>query len=48
MNTNYKCKNFRPGHMFCELCVINKRYIDLQNTECVSCFEPELNEIKPA
>lgn len=47
MLTNYHCKNFRRGHMTCELCLINRKYVDLQNTECVSCFEAELNEIKP-
>lgn len=45
--TNYRCKNFKKGYMECELCIINKTYIDLQNADCQSCFEPELNDIKP-
>ena len=46
--TNYHCKNFKKGNMTCELCIINKRYIDLQNADCESCFEPDLNRIKHA
>ena len=45
--TNYHCKNFKKGHMTCELCIVNRRYIDLQNANCESCFEPDLNHIKP-
>lgn len=48
MGTKYMCKNFQRNYTVCELCVINKTYIDIQNCECQSCFEPELNEIKPA
>ena len=48
MPTKYKCKNFKKDYIICELCVINRKYIDLQNADCVSCFAPELNEIKPA
>lgn len=48
MKTNFNCKNFRPGYSFCELCRINKKYIDLQNNECKSCFEPDMFNIKPA
>ena len=44
--TNYRCKNFKKGYTKCELCIINKTYIDLQNADCQSCFEPELNNIK--
>lgn len=47
MQTKFKCKNFKPGYMFCETCVLTRRYIDLQNSNCKSCFEAELNEIKP-
>ena len=46
MFTNYRCKNFRRGHTTCELCLINRRYIDLQNANCISCFEAELSETK--
>lgn len=46
--TKYPCKNFKRGYMPCELCVINKTYIDLQNADCNSCFEPDMNFIKPA
>ena len=46
MFTNYHCKNFKKGYMTCELCVINRRYIDLQNSNCCSCFEPDLNSVK--
>ena len=45
MNTYY-CKNFKKGYTFCELCIINRRYIDLQNADCQSCFEPLLNDVK--
>lgn len=48
MITRYMCKNFQKDNMTCELCIINKTYIDIQNVECQSCFEPELTEIKPA
>lgn len=44
--TKYPCKNFKKGYMPCELCVINKTYIDLQNVECQSCFEPDYSEVK--
>ena len=40
--TQYKCKNYRAGYIHCELCSINKTYIDLQNAECNSCFAPLL------
>lgn len=46
MITKYSCKNFKSGNIICELCVINKTYIDIQNSECTSCFEPEINSIK--
>ena len=45
MITKYKCKNYRPGYMFCELCVLEKRYIDFQNANCNSCFEPDLTDV---
>lgn len=48
MTTKYMCKNFQKDNIICELCIINKTYIDIQNVECQSCFEPEFNEIKPA
>lgn len=38
----FKCKNFIKGYIPCELCVINKEYIDFQNANMVSCFEPLL------
>lgn len=40
--TKYKCKNYKEGYTPCELCLIHKTYIDLQNTECHSCFAPLL------
>lgn len=45
MLKNYKCANFIKGNTNCELCIINRTYIDLQNTDCQSCFKP-LIEIK--
>lgn len=46
MKTSFQCANFKPGYVTCELCRINKRYIDLQNAELVSCFEPDKFNIK--
>lgn len=43
----YQCKKFRRGYIPCEMCVINKTYVALQQVNCKSCFEPELNETKP-
>lgn len=40
IKTKFKCKNYRPGYMPCEVCVHDKEYIVLQNANCVSCFEP--------
>lgn len=48
MKINFNCKNFKPGYTFCELCVLNKRYVDLQNSDCKSCFEASEFDIKPA
>ena len=42
--TKYKCKHFKAGYMPCELCVIHKTFIDLQNADCNSCFAPLLTE----
>lgn len=38
-----QCANYRPGFINCELCVLNKEYINLQNTNCKSCFKSVLN-----
>ena len=46
MITKYFCKNFQQGNVICELCLINKTYIDIQNVDCKSCFEPEINSLK--
>ena len=40
--TKFNCKNFKKGYIPCELCKINKKYIDLQNADCESCFEAEI------
>lgn len=39
IKTYEKCKNFRKGNVTCELCIINKEYINLQLANCKSCFE---------
>lgn len=44
----YLCKNFRRGYIPCEMCVINKTYVELQKADCKSCFEPDTNSVKPA
>ena len=44
----FRCKNFKKDYTICELCVANKTYIDIQNTECQSCFKPDLNSVKQA
>lgn len=36
-----RCINYKPGYIPCELCIINKEYIDLQNAKCVSCFKAD-------
>lgn len=43
----YQCKNFRKGYVPCEMCVLNKTYVVLQQTDCKSCFQPETNSFKP-
>lgn len=40
MLKNVKCANFRKGFFNCEICIINKDYVHLQNTKCQSCFKP--------
>lgn len=43
----YSCKNFKKGYIPCEMCVINKTYVEIQQVDCKSCFSPDLNNIKP-
>lgn len=39
MLKNEKCANYREGNINCELCIINKLYVDLQNSNAESCFK---------
>ena len=43
MRTYLNCKNFKAGNIICEMCIINKKYVDLQNSKCISCLEPDNN-----
>ena len=36
-----KCINFKKGNINCELCIINKLYVDLQNSNAKSCFKTD-------
>ena len=36
-----KCINFKEGNITCELCIVNKEYINLQNSNCKSCFKAD-------
>ena len=47
MTMKYLCKNFKKNNLICELCMINKTYIDIQNVDCQSCFSPDLDGVKP-
>lgn len=44
MTTSFFCKNFKKDDLICELCIINKTYIDVQNVSCNSCFAPVINK----
>lgn len=34
-----KCINYQEGNINCELCIIDKLYVDLQNSNVKSCFK---------